>query len=203
MSEDHVNLGLRRIGHQYAHSEKFWQFVAATTAPLNDIEAAFLSLLDIDLDTAEGVVLELLGRIVGAPAIIENAVPLPYFGFTDQENSLGFGEIDDPAAGGYFREWDEPNYGTLTLDEAAYQLTITAQIIRNSSDCTPDDIIRVIKLISDKPFDYQEQAMTVIIQPTVTNFSVTEQIMMRLFAPRGAGITLSIRDVNGAASETD
>lgn len=203
MSENHVNLGLRRIGHQYAHSDKFRQFVIATLEPLNNLEAVFLSLLGIDLATAEGVTLDVLGRIIGAPAIIDGAAPLPFFGFTDQSNSLGFGETDDPSAGGYFREWDEPSNGFIALDEADYRTALKAQTIRNTSDCTPDDIITVIRLLTSNPFVYSEQPMTIIIQPTTADFSLFEQTMIRLFAPRPAGVQLSIRDANGSPSETD
>ena len=101
---NHVSAGLARIGNQYAHSQKFKQWVTAALEPLNNIEAAFLSLLNLDIDSAEGVVLRLFGRIVGAPEEIPDAIPLPFFGFEGQEGALGFGDTNDPDIGGYWAE---------------------------------------------------------------------------------------------------
>lgn len=195
-NENHVALGLRRIGHQYGQSEKFRQFVTATLQPLNDLEAAFLSLLNIDLDTAEGVVLELLGRIVGAPAIIENALPLPHFGFDGQQSALPFGETDDLAVGGYWLESGETGSSNLIIrDPEEYRRIIQLQILRNYSDCTPDEVIKVINLITDTPFIYVDGPMWIGLGLSDTGLTQLERRMIELFLPRPSGVGL--RFLNG------
>jgi hypothetical protein len=155
LHENHRIEGLKRIGHQYAHSEKFWQFVTTTLEPLNNLEAVFLSLLDIDLDTAYGVVLDLLGRIVGAPVLIP----------------------------------DLKGTGSFTLDEEQYRLAIKAQILKNSSDCTPDNIIEIIQLLTKAPFTYLDGDMWIGLGlSTVKPMTILEMCLIKLFIPRPAGV---------------
>ena len=189
--EDHRKEGLKRIGHQYAHSEKFWQFVEATLEPLNNIEAVFLSLLAIDLDTASGVVLDLLGRIVGAPSLIPDAIPIPLFGFDDQEEALAFGELDDPDVGGHWRELDDSGASAYALDEDQYRLAIKVQILKNSSDCTPDNIIEIIKLLTSAQFAYIDGQMWIGIGLSKVNpMTLLEIRLIEMFIPKPAGVRL-------------
>lgn len=192
---DHVAAGLKRIGHQYGHSEKFRQWVAATLQPLNELEAAFLSLLDLDLDTAEGVVLDLLGRIVGAPAIIPDALPLALFGFEGQDNAQLFGDTTDAAIGGYWRESGDSGAGAVVLDEAQYRIAIQAQILKNSSDCTPDQIIAVINLLTSAPYVYVDGDMWIGIGLSGTeSLALFERRLIQTFLPRPAGVGLRFFD---------
>lgn len=192
---DHVTAGLKRIGHQYGHSEKFRQWITATLEPLNELEAAFLSLLDLDLDTAEGVVLDLFGRIVGAPAIIPDALPLPLFGFEGQDNAQPFGDTTDTAIGGYWRESGDSGASAVVLDEEQYRIAIQAQILKNSSDCTPDQIIEVINLFISVPYVYVDGEMWIGIGLAGTNSLVLlERRLIEVFLPRPAGVGLRFFD---------
>lgn len=193
---DHVAEGLKRIGHQYGHSEKFRQWVAATLEPLNNLEAVFLSLLDLDLDTAEGVVLDLLGRIVGAPAIIPDALSLPLFGFDGQENAQPFGETGDLSIGGFWLESGDSGASAVVLDEAQYRIAIQAQILKNSSDCTPDQIIQIVNLLTSMPYVYVDGEMWIAIGLAgVDSLALFERRLIELFLPRPAGVGLRFFDM--------
>jgi hypothetical protein len=192
---DHVATGLKRIGHQYGHSEKFRQWIAATLEPLNQLEAVFLSLLDLDLDTAQGVVLDLLGRIVGAPAIIPDALPLPLFGFDGQDNAQPFGDTTDTAIGGYWRESGDSGAGAVVLDEAQYRIAIQAQILKNGSDCTPDQIIEVINLLTSTHYVYVDGDMWIGVGLTgAESLALFERRLIEVFLPRPAGVGLRFFD---------
>lgn len=191
---NHIHAGLARIGHQYAHSQKFKQWVTATLEPLNNIEAAFLSLLNLDIDTAEGVVLRLFGRIVGAPEEIPDAIPLPFFGFEGQEGALGFGDTNDANVGGFFRESYQDSNGVLTFTDTLYRKVIKAQILKNTSLCTPDEVIQSVKIITDTPFTYIDGEMFIRLAPQ-GSFTQAEKQMMKYLLPRPASVGLII--VNG------
>lgn len=191
-----VKTGLKRHGHQYGESEKFRQWIRGTLEPLVGIQAAFFSLLDIDLDTAEGVKLDLIGRLVGAPAVIPNAIPAPYFGFRDQEMALPFGERDDVSIGGLWRGVNQPSYSEKILSAEMYRLIIRAQIIKNSSLCTPPDIIKIARMLIDSSIDfaYIEYPMAIIIAPR-TDLSRFDIELLRLMIPRPCGVGFAV--ING------
>lgn len=192
-----VKTGLKRHGHQYGESEKFRQWIRDTLEPFVEIQAAFFGLLDIDLDTAEGVKLDLIGRLVGAPAAIPNVYPIAgMFGFAEQELSEGFGELDDRALGGYWREVGDASYNDHILSAEGYRTIIRAQIIKNSSFCTPPDIIKIAKmLLSDTTeLGYFEYPMVILIAPK-TDISRLETEILRLMLPRPCGVGIAI--VNG------
>lgn len=191
-----VKTGLKRHGHQYGESDKFRQWIKDTLEPLVDIEAAFFDLLDIDLDTAEGVKLDLIGRLVGAPAVIPNAIPNPYFGFREQELSMGFGERDDADKGGFWRSVNQPSYSSQILSADMYRLVIRAQIIKNSSLCTPNDIIKISRMLIDSSIDfsYIELPMTIFLAPRapLSKFYIE---LLRLMIPRPCGVGFAV--ING------
>lgn len=192
---DHVTAGLKRIGHQYGQSEKFREWIAATLEPLNELEAVFLSLLDLDLDTAEGVVLDLLGRMVGAPAIIPDALPLPLFGFDGQDNAQPFGDTTDAAIGAYWRESGDSGASAVVLDEAQYRIAIQAQILKNSSDCTPDQIMEVINLLISALYVYIDGDMWIGVGLSgVGSLVLFERRLIEVFLPRPAGVRLRFFD---------
>lgn len=187
---DHVIEGLKRIGHQYAHAEKFWAWVTATLQPMNELESAFQQLLAIELPTAEGAALDLLGRIVGAPALILDAEALPLFGFDGQDNAQPFGETSNPAAGGHWRESDDTGASPVVLTEAMYRLAITAQILRNHSDCTPNEIIDIVGVLTSAPLAYVDGAMWIGIGMGAGGMSLLERRLIEVFLPRPAGVGL-------------
>lgn len=191
-----VSTGLKRHGHQYGESEQFRQWIRDTLEPLVSIQAAFFSLLDIDLDTAEGVKLDLIGRLVGAPAVIPNSIPAAFFGFKDQELAQPFGEVGEPGIGGYWRNVDQSSYTNYVLSVDMYRLVIRAQIIKNSSLCTPNDIINIAKMLirDEVGFAYVEYPMSIMLAPTIdlTKFEIE---LLRLMLPRPCGVGLAV--ING------
>ena len=192
-----VKTGLKRHGHQYGESEKFRQWIRDTLEPFVEIQAAFFGLLDIDLDTAEGVKLDLIGRLVGAPASVPNVYPIAgMFGFSGQDLAETFGEIDDSRIGGYFREISELSYTEHILSAEMYRTVIRAQIIKNSSLCTSPDIIKIAKMLLGESieFSYFEYPMIILIAPK-TDISRLDAELLRLMLPRPCGVGIAI--VNG------
>ena len=192
---DIVKIGLSRHGHQYSESLNFREWIKATLNPLTGIQDCAFDLLDIDLDTAEGVKLDLIGRIVGAPSVIPNVVPDPFFGFSDQLEALNFGEIDDPSEGGFFRELGQNSYSQLTLTMNQYRTIIKAQIIKNVSLCTPNDIIKIVDLIinSEIEYSYIEYPMFIVIAPREP-FTRLQVELLKIMIPRPCGVGFGVID---------
>lgn len=192
-----VETGLGRHGHQYAYSEKFRAWIRATLEPLLGIQDALVDLNDIDVDTATGVKLDLIGRIVGAPAVIPEAQPLPgYFGFDDQDLAETFGEFSSESIGGNWAEFGDNGYTDYILTESEYKRAIRAQILKNSSLCTPYSIIEITKAVlnEDTEFIYTELPMTIIIAP-VNDLDPFEVSLLNQMIPRPMGVKLGV--ING------
>lgn len=192
-----IKNGLKRHGHQYGESEKFRQWIRGTLEPLAGIQAALFDLLDIDLDTAEGVKLDLIGRLVGAPAYVPNVNPIAgMFSFRGQVAAETFGEINNPVIGGRWRNIGESSFSSEALDTVMYRKVILAQIIKNGSLCTPPDIIKIARMLlpDDVTFEYFEHPMVVILalRADLSRFYIE---LLRLMLPRPCGVGIAI--VNG------
>jgi hypothetical protein len=191
---DIKNIGLSRHGHQYAESTLFRAWIAATLNPLINVQDAFLSLLEIDVDTAEGVKLDLIGRIVGAPAAVPNAVAITgYFGFVGQDNSEAFGEFGDDDWGGDWQEIGYPSFNRVLIPIAMQKTIIKAQILKNKSLCTPNDIIAITKLLLGDTigFSYIEEEMIIAISPDV-DVSLFTRELLRLMLPIPMGVGFAV-----------
>lgn len=206
---DIVKIGLSRHGHQYGESTLFRAWIAATLSPLINVQDAFLSLLEVDVDTAEGVKLDLIGRIVGAPAAVPNAIAIKgYFGFVGQDDSEPFGEFDDADWGGAWQELGYPSYNRVLIPIAMQKTIIKAQILKNKSLCTPPEIIAITKLLLGESvgFSYIEDEMIIAISPDVDLDLFTKELLrLMLPIPMGVGFAVigSIKDDFGFKDQPD
>lgn len=191
-----VSTGLARIGHQYADAVNFIEFVRQTLTYVATLDDVAVEMLSFNVEQPTGVYLDLVGRIVGAPAVIGEVNATQYFGFNGQDGAMDFGDTSDPGEGGYFREWDAPNWTQYNMSEAEYQQAITLQIMRNYSQCSVDEIINMIKLISTKVFTTSSANLRLTITPTV-DYTRLERRLIEIFAPIPAGVALDIRNANG------
>ena len=92
------------------------------------------------LDKAEGVQLDGLGQIVGQSRIIPKSILLPFFGFANQPSGRGFGIAR-------FRHINESSSTTSTLGDESYRMIIAAKIVKNTTVCTPEQIIAACAFI--------------------------------------------------------
>lgn len=193
-----IRTGLSRIGHQYGDSERFKAFVTSTLEPIVNLQSVFFDMLDIDIDTAADNKINVIAKLIGAPAVINNAIPRPFFGFDDQEQSQGFGELDDPEAGGAWREiGQDSNTKLFNMPAELFSKIIKAQLIKNSSKSSPDDVIKIVKTIlgDEVVFRYAELPMAVLILPQ-TSLGWQEIQMLKTMVPRPAGVRFSVINDN-------
>lgn len=104
----------------------------------------------LNLDEAYGSHLDFIGGIVGQPRFLIDFNTEPYFGFDKSYQSKTFGSATDPEVGGY---WNSRSYfNTATsrkLNDDEYRRLIKARTIYNSSNCTANDLLEVINLITN------------------------------------------------------
>jgi Protein of unknown function (DUF2612) len=198
---DHVAVGLGRVALQYQNSPRFLGWLTALLTPFNELESVLQVLSQqFDIDLAEGVNLDVIGDIVGAPRLVPKAIPLKFFGFLSQPGALTFGEEGQPSIGGRWREDAEVDTATSVLSDPEYRLLIKARIVKNHSRGTGEDVLRGLSFLFDV------QGVTVPVGVTDSGgmafqisvgrlLSYTEQILISTLdiLPRPAGARISHR----------
>lgn len=185
------------ITSQHRSKTKFVAMVEAVNSPLVDC-FNFLNNLHkhYDVDSADDPYLETLARWTGTPLIIPGAAQLEYFGFIDQENALTFGETDDPDVGGYFRESGQSGTGGLIPKEQFLRSLIKAKILKNTSTGNIDQTKEIFKLVLNhdkfKVIDNKDMSVTFKF---LTRESYSDRILVQLFFPLPAGVSLIIESV--------
>jgi hypothetical protein len=89
----------------------------------------FVSFFDLimNVDTAVGYGLDVWGRIVGVNRVILIVTPLPYFGFEESNEAVGFNQA--PFYGG------QSTTTSFTLTDQGYRLLILTKAFANISQC--------------------------------------------------------------------
>ena len=173
--------------------------IQAVIQPLIDAANQLLDLpARYDIDTAEGDQLDTIGLWVGVPRVVPNVIPLPYFGFDGQPEALPWGETDNPAIGGFWRESGvSGNYGE-PMDDATFRTVIKAQIYRNNCAGTIDDAYTIISMLTPVPVqikDHLNMQVEVILPPEMGNMIIE---LVRMLFPRPAGVELLIKEYENA-----
>ncbi|MDQ7745457.1 DUF2612 domain-containing protein [Hydrogenophaga pseudoflava] len=139
---NHTEIGLSRVALQYQESPKFLAWLRALLAYSDEIETLFQKMaLQVDIDQAEGVNLDVIGVIVGRSRIIESSIPVGFFGFEDQPGVLSYGEEGFPGIGGRFRDETEPAFASSVLADPEYRLLLKAKIIKNHSHGYTEEVL--------------------------------------------------------------
>ena len=104
----------------------------------------------LNVDVAQGFHLDFIGGIVGQPRFLSDFNTEPYFGFDKSYQSKTFGSALDPEVGGY---WNSRSYfNTATsrqLNDDEYRRLIKARSIYNQSNCSANDLLEVVNLITN------------------------------------------------------
>ena len=104
----------------------------------------------LNLNVAQGFHLDFIGSIVGQPRFLTDFNTEPYFGYEGSYQSKTFGSSLDPEVGGY---WNSRSYfNTATsrqLNDGEYRRLIKARAIYNQSNCSANDLLEVVNLITN------------------------------------------------------
>lgn len=111
----------------------------------------WLSQNTLNIDLAEKYHLDFIGNIVGQPRFLIGFNTEPYFGFQDSYQSETFGSTQLPFVGGY---WNSRSYfdtaSSRILNDEEYRRLIKARVIYNQSNCTCNDLLEVINLVTNR-----------------------------------------------------
>jgi len=177
---------------QHRDKPRFREMVEASISPLIDCLEC-LNGLDskFDLETAEGDQLQIIADWLGAPNSIPNSIPVPYFGFQGQPESLPWRETNDPSfKSGYWRESGMSGYTALKMTPQLFKRVIKAKILLNQSDCSELSAKEIIYLITDKPFKFKDNKDMTVTFLFLESYEQFERELVKLMFPLPSGVRL-------------
>lgn len=100
----------------------------------------------IDVDTAIGAQLDLIGKIVGVPRVVQGFVSdTVYYSYDDEDNPMahpegkGMSDIGTPV-NAEFKDYEDVRKSIYTLPDGVYRTMIKLKILYNNSNGTLKDI---------------------------------------------------------------
>lgn len=166
---NHGDLARSRIATQYTESTRFIAYIRALMTQSDEIESLLYRLAEIsDIDSAEGVNLDVIGSIVGISRKIPNALLLQFFGFDGFPGADRFGEEGVMGIGSRFREERESTTATSFLADPEYRLLIRAKIVKNHSRGTIEDILNGLSYL----FGINQNVRAVVVDNADMSISV-------------------------------
>jgi hypothetical protein len=140
---DAVAMG--RLATQYRNSEKLKGMISLYISELTEAPVAiFEALALLNLDHATGWALDVLGAVLGLPRPFIDGEAFEYFGFDGDPTAIGFGDVNDPAAGGRFASVFSSLVGQVPLEDEDYRPLLRAKSVKNQGDASPENVLAVI-----------------------------------------------------------
>lgn len=203
-----------RVTSQFEHKPIFNRYLNLLLSGSMDLQEVFKTLMENRwIDTATGVMLDIIGEIVGQERTIEAAQLKAYFAFIGLPLGLGFGTLEDRTVGGEYRSlFEEESSSYVTLSDSEYRVFILSKIFRNTTSCSPDEFISFFDFVFDiRDVDFIELGNATVeatITAKLTDFE--EALVMytkdnlgntSFFVPKPAGVRLDLEIINLANAE--
>lgn len=203
-SIDFVKIALDRLSMHYHDRPRCKAYLKALISLFLDLQNVALGIpKTYDIDTAQGVDLDMIGDILGFSRYY--SLQLTHlkglFGLDEEDRetqSLGLSEEDDDTIGGYWLEEGQGQQSIDKLPDDLYRLFLKAKTLTNHTKCTLEEIIQVFKtLFPNEQFSLiKESPMNLVIKLHKSNFqgNVLSLIETTDIIPRGAGVSLMFED---------
>lgn len=152
-----------------------------------------------NIDLSTGYQLDLIGNIVGQSRKLLNIDEGIYFGFENSPNSETFGTISDPNIGGNWKSiLNNPTSTTVKkLDDSIYRKMIKARIIKNISNGTINDFLKVINILEENTTTRIDGNNVVIVGPIkpLTSYLLEKRTETDSIFPIPLGVKLNILEI--------
>ncbi|SET17492.1 DUF2612 domain-containing protein [Thorsellia anophelis] len=146
----------------------------------------------LDIETATGKNLDLIGKHVGQNRILTDFNARPLFGFYGAENGLGF-RRNRVSAGGVFYRYKDSLKQSIRLNDTDYRFLIKCRIAKNYQTATIGDVSRMLAFIfSNNSIAYDNFDMTLSVFIEDQSLSTFKRYVIKnldiLPRPVGVGI---------------
>lgn len=210
--KDYLAEARERVTEQFKTKDIFDKYLQLLLESQIQIQQTLKDLMQLrDVDTATGVQLDVIGRIVGQERELIAADLYEFFGFVGAAGAQPMGEIGS-GLGGIFYTANTPLGKNRPLDDETYRKFIKAKIFKNVTASTPEEFIAVVNLIFDTDQAYvlegDDAEFTLYFGREITNFeksllnyiSYKQSYPTRLL-PKTVGVKINL-DYTGIPSFT-
>jgi hypothetical protein len=147
---DYLEQARSRVTEQFKNKPVFDKFLQLLLHGQEELQGVFKDLMQLrSVDTATGAQLDLIGNIVGQERTLIEAEIYKYFAMQGVTDAQTFGDLNISSAGGWFYDLGQSMGGNVKLDDITYRKFIKAKIYKNVTACTPEEYIKIVKLIFD------------------------------------------------------
>lgn len=141
--KDYYRESLEWVTEQFKDKDIFKRYLKVLFLQQQDLIREINNVLqNRSLNTAKGRQLDLIGEIVGQPRSQAQAALYSFFGFNEDITAQTFGDLNNPATGGFWYSRGQAVGGNITLDDDTYRRLIRARILKNSSSATTDQFLQ-------------------------------------------------------------
>ena len=178
--------------------ELIWQYrkkprARATAKLLNDeVYKAFDDAIKVaeilNIDTASGYVLDLVGRHVGVNREQQNLILKDFFAFTQTEKKQGFGKGEFYRLGNSLRS-------SFYLNDSDYKFLIKAKIIKNYQTGTLENIYKSLEFLlgaGNFIFDNYDMTLNLVLKNAKTTQFLINLIFKNDILARPVGVGLNV-----------
>lgn len=162
----------------------------------------------LNVDVAEKSHLDFIGNIVGQPRFLSDFNTEPYFGYEGSYQSKPFSSITNPDIGGFWNSRSHFNTATARqLNDDEYRRLIKARAIYNQSNCTANDLLEVVNLITDSDDNTVQLLKHGLIQiKTSDKTGILSYFVDRLYLednilPIAAGVRVGLEEVSKSGDD--
>ncbi len=167
------------ITSEHNQKPKFVSVVDLVANGIGDVTALMNSLpSQFDLDNAVGNQLDIVGEWIGQSRNIPNVVTINYFGFSDNPNAAGFGDLNNPAAGGPFFDLGGSTGTSAVLDDGTYRTVLRAKILTNQFDGRVTSLEAVLALVTGVASNIYDPGTRVVTIALAAPVSATIQALL-------------------------
>lgn len=136
------------VTFQFENSPVFDKYLQLMGVGIEELKEVYRDLLELrSIDTAIGVQLDIIGKIVGQDRTLVDVNLLEFFGFEGEFQAGSFGDVYDPSVGAILYSMGEKTTGNIELNDDMYRLFIRARIAKNITRATPEDVMHFSNFI--------------------------------------------------------
>lgn len=180
---------LSRLYNQFHDKPNLAGVLELIASGYDDIDDALLYLGSLDVYTAQGVWLDLIGTIVGQGRRIDTPILVEFFGFAETVGGRGFGQAR-------FRTSQDVTTETTILSDPEYRKVILAKVAKNFGDVSKPGVVQALQLIIDTDNIYVRNAGNAKIAISIGKIlTETEKNLISALdiVPSAAGVGVSYR----------
>lgn len=183
------DMAMSLVLNQMTESPNYLAIIRAIARTYDDQDAVLEYIGNLDVYTARGVWLDLIGSIVGASRRVDIELKYTYFGYSNLDSvAAGYGK-------GRYWYYGAPSSVSNLLGDEEYRKVILAKAAQNAGDCSHISVVEVMQVVLDtsKVFSFNggNGNLDIMFEGAISD-NMLELIKSGKIIPTAAGVGLRL-----------